>query len=249
MKRKMQHAAARPLRFRREHSYARGTETRTRLIEAGIEMFGRRGFEGASTRDIALAAGLNAPALQYYFDNKDGLYRACARAVAARAWTRFDAVVTAAEKMLEGSASDSVLVQAFCGIQSVLADLLGGEQGRWFSWMACVERGAARRGLAPLARLTARITRPMSAIVARLLGRSDRDAESVMRQMSLNGQLFHFFPMHRRAIAGLRARNLDVMDDIKRITREHSVAALVALARGRGGRGGRGGRRKRALRV
>jgi hypothetical protein len=70
-----------------------------------------------------------------------------------------------------------------------------------------------------------------------------------MRQMSLNGQLFHFFPMHRRAIAGLRARNLDVMDDIKRITREHSVAALVALARGRGGRGGRGGRRKRALRV
>ncbi len=228
--------AARPLRYRREHSYARGAETRARLIAAGIDLFGRHGFDGASTRDIALAAGLNAPALQYYFENKDGLYRACARTVAAQAWERLDGVVTAAEKLLEGSPSDSLLVQSFCGIQSVLADLLGGEQGRWFSWMACVERGVARRGLDPLARLTARITGPMSAIIARLLGRSACDAESVMRQMSLNGQLFHFFPMHRRASAGPGGRDPDVMDDIKRITREHSLAALVALARRRGAR-------------
>jgi hypothetical protein len=99
--------------------------------------------------------------------------------------------------------------------------------------MACVERGAARRGLEPLVRLTARITRPMTAIVARLLGRTGRDAESVMRQMSLNGQLFHFFPMHRSSLAGPHVPSFDVLADIKRITLEHSTAALAALARRR----------------
>jgi AcrR family transcriptional regulator len=205
-------------------------------------LFGRHGFDGASTRDIALAAGLNAPALQYYFDNKDGLYRACARAVAAQAWERLDEVVTAAEGLLDGAASDPALVQAFCAIQSVLADLLGESTGRWFSWMACVERGTARSGLEPIARVTARATRPMSAIVARLQGRKPGDPESVMRQMSLNGQLFHFFPMHRRTSRGPRGHDGGVVAEIKRITREHSAAALAALARGRRERGKGAGR-------
>ncbi len=42
-----------------------------------IRLFGEKGFDGASTRDIATAAGVNAPALQYYFDSKEGLFTAC----------------------------------------------------------------------------------------------------------------------------------------------------------------------------
>jgi AcrR family transcriptional regulator len=38
-----------------------------------------------STRDIAATAGVNAPALQYYFDNKEGVYFACVEHIAARA--------------------------------------------------------------------------------------------------------------------------------------------------------------------
>ncbi len=53
--------------------YARGDETRLRIIEAAIESFGEHGFEAASTRDIAARAGVNAPALQYYFENKEGV--------------------------------------------------------------------------------------------------------------------------------------------------------------------------------
>ena len=57
--------------------YARGDETRRRIIDAAVEVFGERGFEAASTREIAARAGVNAPALQYYFENKEGVYRAC----------------------------------------------------------------------------------------------------------------------------------------------------------------------------
>ena len=55
-----------------EGGYARGEETRARIISAALKLFGQRGFDGSSTRDIATAAGVNAPALQYYFDNKEG---------------------------------------------------------------------------------------------------------------------------------------------------------------------------------
>ena len=56
-----------------EGGYARGEETRARIVTAALRLFGQRGFDGASTRDIATAAAVNAPALQYYFDNKEGV--------------------------------------------------------------------------------------------------------------------------------------------------------------------------------
>ena len=59
--------------------YARGDETRQRIIDAAIRLFGEHGFAGASTRDIAAAAGVNPPALQYYFESKEGVYNACAQ--------------------------------------------------------------------------------------------------------------------------------------------------------------------------
>ncbi len=57
--------------------YARGDEKRTRIIEAALRRFGEEGYRGASTRRIAQDAGANAPAIQYYFDTKEGLYLAC----------------------------------------------------------------------------------------------------------------------------------------------------------------------------
>ena len=56
--------------------YQRGEETRSRILEAALELFAASGFEGASTRTIAERAGVNLPAIQYYFGSKEGLYRA-----------------------------------------------------------------------------------------------------------------------------------------------------------------------------
>ncbi len=50
--------------------YARGEETRARIIAVALRLFGDRGFDGVSTREIAEEAGVNPPALQYYFDSK-----------------------------------------------------------------------------------------------------------------------------------------------------------------------------------
>lgn len=40
-----------------------------------LKVFARDGFEGASTRDIARAAGVNHSLIPYHFGSKDGLWR------------------------------------------------------------------------------------------------------------------------------------------------------------------------------
>ena len=53
-------------------------ETRDRILEAAIAAFAERGFEAASTRDIATRAGVNQGLLTYHFKSKDALWRAAA---------------------------------------------------------------------------------------------------------------------------------------------------------------------------
>ncbi len=53
--------------------------TREQLILCAIEQFGRHGYEGASTRDIATAAGRPMSAITYHFGGKHGLFLEAAR--------------------------------------------------------------------------------------------------------------------------------------------------------------------------
>jgi AcrR family transcriptional regulator len=54
----------------------RGEIARKKLVEAGLKIFSEVGYEGASTRDLAAAAGVNNAAIPYYFGSKEGLYLA-----------------------------------------------------------------------------------------------------------------------------------------------------------------------------
>lgn len=58
--------------------------TRDALVTAAIHLFGRRGYEGASTREISAHAGTNIAAIAYHFGGKEQLRQACAEAVAGR---------------------------------------------------------------------------------------------------------------------------------------------------------------------
>src|SRR5262249_6202272 len=64
--------------------YARGDETRAKIVAAALEVFGTYGFAGASTRLLAEKAGVNLPALQYYFDGKAGVDLPCCEHIAQR---------------------------------------------------------------------------------------------------------------------------------------------------------------------
>jgi AcrR family transcriptional regulator len=57
--------------------------TRQALVEAALDGFGVKGFEGTSTRHIAQAAKTNIASIAYHFGGKEGLRRACAEFVVA----------------------------------------------------------------------------------------------------------------------------------------------------------------------
>lgn len=53
-------------------------QTRLALLHAGLRLFGRQGFDGTSTREIAAAAKANIGSIAYHFGGKEGLHLACA---------------------------------------------------------------------------------------------------------------------------------------------------------------------------
>lgn len=57
-------------------------DTRQKLIDAGITLFGRKGRDGVSTRELARAAGVNIAGIAYHFGGKDRLHVACAEHIA-----------------------------------------------------------------------------------------------------------------------------------------------------------------------
>jgi AcrR family transcriptional regulator len=55
--------------------------TRDRIVKAATELFSERSYDGATTRDIAAAAGVTQPLLNYHFRSKEELWRAAVDAL------------------------------------------------------------------------------------------------------------------------------------------------------------------------
>jgi AcrR family transcriptional regulator len=53
-----------------------GIETRRAILDAALDLFSERSFDGASTRAIAEQAGITQPLLNYHFAGKEELWRA-----------------------------------------------------------------------------------------------------------------------------------------------------------------------------
>ncbi|MCP4004543.1 MAG: TetR/AcrR family transcriptional regulator [bacterium] len=54
---------------------AESRNTRQNILDAALEIFAERGFDGAKTRDIAERAGANLGLIKYYFDTKENLWK------------------------------------------------------------------------------------------------------------------------------------------------------------------------------
>ncbi|HSG63710.1 MAG TPA: TetR family transcriptional regulator, partial [Gammaproteobacteria bacterium] len=77
-----------------------GESTREALVLAALDVFGRNGFDGASTRAIADAAGVNLALIGYHFGGKSGLYLAVFEHIAGVLEQRIGPIVTAIETEL-----------------------------------------------------------------------------------------------------------------------------------------------------
>jgi len=66
---------------RRQAAQRRSLETQEKILTAAIAVFAERGFDGASTHEIAQRAGVNQPLILYHFRSKERLWLASAESI------------------------------------------------------------------------------------------------------------------------------------------------------------------------
>jgi TetR/AcrR family transcriptional regulator len=77
---------------------------RTRLLNAAVRVFDRKGYAGASVREIAEMAGVTKPAVYYHFGSKEGLLLAILQQAKREVDTALDRAVART-----GTARDRIL--------------------------------------------------------------------------------------------------------------------------------------------
>jgi AcrR family transcriptional regulator len=226
------------LRRPSEGGYLRGEETRLRIIMAAIESFGEHGFDGASTREIAARAGVNAPALQYYFENKEGVYRACAEYMADEASVNFEPVIKHADEVLSSDADMPALIDAFIRIQEAIADRMFAKGcGTTNHRLFFAREQVGHEPTIATEILTRRVRKPLndvaSKLMARITGTQPDDPVTLIRMVSLNGQLlmFHVAPRTTLALLGWTEIDAEKGELLKATVRKQTQALLELWAR------------------
>ncbi len=69
------------------------SQVRDALLDAARTLFLRYGFRAVSSRQVAAAAGVNPAMIHYYFEGKEGLYRAMLESAIAPVITRLGAML------------------------------------------------------------------------------------------------------------------------------------------------------------
>jgi len=173
---------------------SRGDPTRQRLLEAGLELFGKYGFDGVSTRALAAAARVNLAAIPYHFGGKEGVYLAVVDHLASAVEGPLSAMVAEIEAALRRPRSRTETEALLARLISTLAKILLGSNQQ-----ALRIRFMMREQLQPTAafeRLYARfiehVHRCVTRLVAALLDADPETPATILRAHALFGQILGF---------------------------------------------------------
>jgi len=174
--------------------YVKGEETRQRILDAALKAFGDGSFLAVTTRQISQAAQVSLPTLQYYFGDKEGLYRACAEAIVERIRRNTTGAAAEAANTLKQECTPETARSHLKAVIGALASFLVGsmEAERWAQFVARELRdpGPAFEILyanlwKPGVELTARL-------IARIMGRPESDPAARVQALMLISSLLVF---------------------------------------------------------
>lgn len=154
-------------------------------------MFGSLGYDRTATRAIARRARVSLPALTYYFGGKEGLHLACAEYIMGDLSERLDpATGRVSEALRNPRLPRAALLELLAQVLDPFLESMATERPE--SWVlfftrAQIERTAAFDVL--FERVAGTILKLSAEIVARLLGRSPEDPETLIRALTIVGQM------------------------------------------------------------
>lgn len=212
--------------------YARGDETRARIISAALDVFGTHGFGGASTRMLAERAGVTLPALHYYFDSKEGVYLACAEHIAERLDQRFRALTDGVADTLAGTPPPRVrVIEMLLTFVDGFTDFFLGahELEKWVMFIIREQAQPTKAFDIIFERVMQRTFNTLAALVGRLLDRPASDMEVRIRTFTLIGQLVFFRTAREAAlrVTGWRDFDGERLKLVKRVLRAQIEATFA----------------------
>jgi len=212
--------AARLPRSRRD----RGADTRERLIEAALDIFGRFGFEGASTRQIAKEAEANLAAIVYHFGSKEGLQIAVAEYIVGRVGGLLGATLADVARP-EAMASPEAARPAIVRLLEAYADILLGEAEaeRWARFIVREQMQPSAAFEVVYAMMGGAMATGIR-LVATALGRDPEDETVRLQTITLMGQVLVFRVAHTLV---LRRMGWSAIGDAERAAIKRVVAADV----------------------
>jgi AcrR family transcriptional regulator len=174
---------------------SRGEDTRQRLIEAALKIFGESGFEGATTRMLADAAGANLAAIPYHFGSKEGLYRAVAEFIAESCGREILPTIGKIELALAGKklsrADATILLHEL--LERFSQIVIGSEFADRFASFVMREQLQPGAGFEILYEgMMRRLMQSCVALLATASGRRGDDQKILIRAQTLLGQILVF---------------------------------------------------------
>jgi AcrR family transcriptional regulator len=153
----------------RATGYRKGDETRQRILDAALGAFGEASYKAVTTRQLAEAARVSLPTLNYYFGGKEGLYRACAEAIVERYRSHASSAAAEAVAALRADCPPAAARAHLKAVVAALAALLVGstEAGSWAPFVA----GELREPGPAFEILYENLWRPGTELVTRLVAR------------------------------------------------------------------------------
>lgn len=215
----------------KQGTYQRGEDSRQRIIEAALEIFGRYGYEGASTRQLAQAAQVNLAAIAYYFGGKEGLYQAVAEHIIGILSARQAPVVAKAKAALSDPqmTADQALALLLQVLDSMADMVIGAEAAdRWARFLMREQMDPTPAFDILYDGFMRRLHGTCSALIARVIGAAPEDEEVLVRASTVIGQVMVF----RAARAAIQRRlgwddfGPERVAAIKRVVRDQVTAML-----------------------
>lgn len=175
----------------------RGDATREALIAAALKVFGRDGYDAASTRAIAKAAGVNLALIRYHFGGKQGLYLAVFEHIAGRIRERqrpaieaIEAALAAPDDAQDARGREARYLPPLLGFVDAMAAMLASRESAPWAQLILREQQAPTPAFELL---YGRVMGPLLALLGRLLQRlHGTDADVRLEVATILGQALVF---------------------------------------------------------
>lgn len=180
----------------------KAAQAKARLFEAALKVFGERGPDGATVRDIARAAGQNVASIAYYFGSKGKLYQAVVEGIVRTILEGLEDRLAEVEQLRRSGRNDPAAAAQLVKLllKTVYLRMLSRDDA------VSVVRIVVREQLGPTAAFDVlygrgfkRIHEALCFLFGMAVGCDPRERETILRTHMLMGQVY-FFAMSREAI-------------------------------------------------